>query len=83
MVSPPLELGTAPLHPSDPLPPDAEQDVAFTEFQASVVDWPVCIAVGVAVKLAIVATGVVALTVTLIDEGGLAPPGPTHVNVYV
>jgi len=37
MVSPPLEFGSVPPQPSEPLPPDAVQEVAFAELQASVV----------------------------------------------
>ena len=77
-----LEVGTEPLQGADPVPPDAVQEVALLVVHESVVDWPVCNALGDAVKVRTAAGGAVAVTRTLAVLGKLWPPGPVQVREY-
>ncbi len=72
-----LEVGGA-----APVPLDAVQDVALLVVHESVADWPVCSALGDAVKLKIAAAGAVAVTKTLATLGKLCPPGPVQLREY-
>ena len=77
---PELATGTLPLHPSDPEPPLAVQEVAPLEIHVSTTDWPVCMAVGVAEKLEIDAGA--GLTVRVAVAVAPAPwPTPTQLSV--
>ena len=81
IVTPLLDVGCVlPLHPSDPEPPPAVQDVALFDVQLRTIDPPAAMLFGVAVKLVTVAAGVTALTVTVTEVGPLEPPAPTQVN---
>ena len=80
-VTPVLDVGCTPAHPSRSAPPVAVQAVALAEVQLSDVVPPVDIAVGEAVKPLIVAGGVLALTVTDAELGALVPPAPVQVSV--
>jgi hypothetical protein len=71
----------APDHPSEPVPPDAVQDVALAVVQLNTIDCPAVMVVGVALNEATVAAGVGATTVTTTDDGWLIPPVPVQVNV--
>jgi hypothetical protein len=70
-----------PAQPSDPVPPVAAHDVAFSVAQVSVVDCPTCRAVGTARKAPMVGAGVAAPTVTVTLLGTLVPPAPVQVSV--
>ena len=72
-----------PLAASEPVqPPEAVQELALSELQFSVEEPPGATLVGEAVRLA-VGTGGSGSTVTVATAGGLAPPGPEHVNENV
>ncbi len=80
-VVPVLEVPTVPLHPSEPVPPLATQEVALDVDQAADTDCPVCAVPGVTVKALTVGTGGAAATSTVTDTGLLLPPGPEQVKV--
>jgi hypothetical protein len=80
---PVLDVGTCPPQPSLPVPPPAVQPVALLLVQVRLAAAPACSEDGVALNVAIVAAGGVAVTMTLSELGVLVPPGPVQVNVYV
>lgn len=85
-VSPPLDVGSAPVHPSPVAPPLAVQAVAFVLDHLRVGAVPGCIWAGSAlfiVSATVGCPGAGAVTVTWIELGALAPPGPVHARVYV
>jgi hypothetical protein len=78
---PPLEVPTDPDQLSEPVPPDAVQEVALFVVQVSVVLCPVRIEVGEAVKLPIVAGPGVTVSDAL--PLPLVPSLPAQVSVKV
>ena len=78
---PELEAATLPFQPSEPVPPVAVQVVAWFVDHDRTMACPVCVAPGVAVKLAMVAAGAAVVTVTPTVLGALVPPGPAQVRV--
>jgi hypothetical protein len=76
-----LEVPTVPGQESEPVPPLAVQEFAPLLLHAKDVVCPTVTALGVAVNDEIVAAGVALATVTLVDMGVLAPPGPVQLSV--
>jgi len=83
-TNPLLEVGSEPLHPSEPAPPAAMHAVALVVDHWSVTDWPgwICALLALlALKVTVGWEGGGAVDVTATDEGALVPPGPVQVNV--
>ncbi len=81
VLVPLLEEPTEPFQPSDPVPPVAAHEVAPLLVQASDAACPVWRVVGDAVKVATVAAGGGAVTLSATEVGDPVPPGPVQVNV--
>jgi predicted anti-sigma-YlaC factor YlaD len=80
-VTPVLDVGCTPAHPSSRAPPVARQVAALAEVQLSEVVWPVVMVSGFAVKPLIVAGAAPVLTVTVAELGAHVPPVPEQVSV--
>ena len=81
MPTPGLDAGSLPLQPSPLAPPLAMQPVALLLVQSMSIDCPTCTLVGVTLNVLMLAAEGVALTVTMIELGALAPPPPLQVSV--
>jgi hypothetical protein len=79
IVVPVLEVGTLP--PQLPVPPPAVHEVALVLVQLRVVEPPVWIAIGEALKEPIVGGTGALVTVRPAELGALVPPAPLHVRV--
>lgn len=79
---PRLEVPTVPGQESEPVPPLAVQELAPLLIQARDEVCPTVTTLGTAVNETMVAAGVALSTVTLVDIGALAPPGPVQFSVY-
>jgi hypothetical protein len=77
-----LVVPTVPLHPSEPVPPPAVQEVAPVVDHASVVVCPDCTVSGEAVKATMLAAAGALVTLTLTELGTLLPPIPVQVSEY-
>jgi hypothetical protein len=81
MMVPVLEVGSAPVQASEPLPPVAVHELALVLCQLSAVDRPVTKVLGKALKETMAAAGGGAsLTFTITELGVPAPPVPEQVN---
>jgi hypothetical protein len=83
VFKPAEDAAWVPIQPSLPVPPLPVQNVALLLPQASVTDWPVCRAPGIALKLDTVAAGGALVTVTSTVAGLLVPPAPLQVKMNV
>jgi hypothetical protein len=75
---PPLDVGSAPVHPSEPVPPPAVQAVASVVAQDSEVDCPTTMVVGFAARF--VTAAAEGFTIRVAVELAL-PVAPVQVRV--
>ncbi len=78
---PALEVDSAPLQLSEPLPPLAVQPVALLLDQLMLIVPPTCTLAGDTLNVSTLATGGAAVAVTCTELGVEAPPLPVQVSV--
>jgi hypothetical protein len=79
MLVPVLEAASAPVHPSEPVPPPAVHEVAPTVAQTSWLDWPTWTMGGLAANPATSAGAAPTVRVAVLLA---LPAGPLQVRVY-